>query len=172
MGRISQRIHARSNLPVMVSPYFGQTPKPQEYAKWWDEVVLPAIHVDIVALQDGVGTHRTSIGESRQVFEAMAPVMKRHQVAFWANNESFDQTHGWPVNKQPWAAKPVDFKTFLQQVRSTSSFVEKIVTFEFTHYMSPLVPGASQDLYHAYQRYLQDAKTQTPVLSGSSPNEP
>ncbi len=143
------------DLPMMISPYFGQNPNAGAYAAWWDETGLPQMGVDIVALQDGVGTHRTTIAESRPVFEALQPVLANHNVAFWANNESFDQTHGWPVDDQPWASVSTDIETFKQQIQSTTPLVDKSITFEFSSYMSPQGSAASGQLYQDYQDYYQ-----------------
>jgi len=63
------------DLPMMISPFFGQNPDAQAYAAWWDTTGLPQTGIDIFNLQDGVGTHRTTIAESQAVFQAMAPVM-------------------------------------------------------------------------------------------------
>ncbi len=148
VAALASAAHAKTELPVMLSPYFGKRPNPAAYAAWWDRA-LPRMKIDILALQDGVGTHRTTIEESRPVFEALAPVMAKHNVAFWANNESFDQTHGWPVDDQPWRARPVDPETFLRQVESTAPFVSRTVTFEFPHYISPRLGGRAAALYEA-----------------------
>lgn len=147
--------HSLSGKTMMISPYFGQNPNGTAYAAWWDTTGLPATGVDIFNLQDGVGTHRTTIAESRGVFEAMAPVMAEHGVAFWANNESFNQTHGWPVDGQPFAAVPTSIITFRQQLESTSPLVAKSVTFEFSNYFSPQGSAAAAALYGDYQNYYQ-----------------
>jgi hypothetical protein len=150
---ITNQAHRVSDLPVMISPYFGAAPNVNAYARWWDEVALPASGVDIVALQDGVGTHRTTIAEAREVFAALAPVMKRHRVAFWANNECFDQTHGSPIDDQPWSARPAMSDEFIRQVRATSPYVEKAITFEFCRYLDPQQSTKTHALYRGYMDY-------------------
>jgi hypothetical protein len=172
LGELTSQAHSLSKLPVMISPYFGQKPDAEAYAVWWDQVALPALGVDIVALQDGVGTRRTTIAQSRPPFAALAPVMKRHGVAFWANNESFYQTAGWPVDEDEsgFRAEPTDFDRFLRQVRSTAPFVEKIITFEFTTYMNPATPGGSRQLYRAYKNYFQTTQQREPVSNGREAN--
>jgi sugar phosphate isomerase/epimerase len=152
-GDISSYARERTHLPVMISPFFGRDVDPVAYARWWDEVALPAMSIEVLALQDGIGTHRTSLERARSVYEALCPVAKKHGVAFWANNETFDQIHGWPVDDKAWAAVPADFSRFQRQIQATSPFVEKTITFEFTHYMNPQVEGKSHDLYQAYRQY-------------------
>ncbi len=144
-----------SDLPLMISPYFGQSPDSQAYANWWDTTGLPQTGVDILALQDGVGTRRTTIAESLPVFQALAPVAASNGVAFWGNNESFETIHGWPVDNQPWEAVPADINTFKQQIQSTSPWVDKSITFEFSNYMSPQNSAESNALYQDYQAYYQ-----------------
>jgi hypothetical protein len=143
------------NLPLMISPFFGQNPNGQAYANWWDTTGLPLTGIDIFNLQDGVGTHRTTIAQSQAVFAAMAPVMQHHGVAFWANNESFNQIHGWPVDDGPFQAIPADIMTLVQQIQATTPLVDKSVTFEFTTYMSTQGSGAANVLYHDYGDYFQ-----------------
>jgi Domain of unknown function (DUF4434) len=154
MGQISQQAHANTSLPVMISPYFGQSPNAQAYADWWGTTGLAGTGVDILALQDGVGTHRTTIAGSLPVFQAFQPVMQNNNVAFWANNENFNQTHGWPVDGQPWAAVPTDINTFTAQIQSTAPYVDKAITFEFSTYMSPQGSGPANALYQDYNAYI------------------
>jgi len=154
MGQISQQAHTNTTLPVMISPFFGQNPNAQTYANWWDTTGLAGTGIDILALQDGVGTHRTTIAESLPVFQAFQPVLQNHNVAFWANNESFNQTHGFPIDGQPFAAEPTDINTFTAQIQSTAAHVDKAITFEFSTYMSPQADGAANALYQDYNTYI------------------
>ncbi|MEX2310362.1 MAG: DUF4434 domain-containing protein [Pirellulales bacterium] len=144
-----------TGLPMMISPFFGQNPDAAAYARWWDETGLPETGVDIVALQDGVGTHRTTIDEAKAVFQALQPVLVKHGVAFWANNESFNQIHGWPVDDRRWAAEPTGIDTFVAQIESAAPFVEKSITFEFSTYMSPQRTLAAEKLYQDYLAHIE-----------------
>ncbi len=163
---LTESAHNATGQTMMISPYFGQNPNGPAYAAWWDTTGLPSTGIDIFNLQDGVGTHRTTIAQSQAVFQAMAPVMANHNVAFWGNNESFNQIHGWPVDAQPFAAVPTDINTFKQQIQSTTPLVEKSVTFEFTTYMSTQGTAAANVLYQDYQDYYND------ITSPGSPIQP
>jgi hypothetical protein len=118
-------------------------------------------------MQDGVGTHRTTIAEARAVFQALKPVMAKHGVAFWANNESFNQVHGWPVDDRRWAAEPTNIVAFVAQIESTNPFVEKSITFEFSTYMSPQRTPAAKKLYQDYLSRIESgvAATTRPKIS-------
>jgi hypothetical protein len=141
--------------PVMVSPYFGINPDGTAYAQWWDDVLSEA-KVDIVAMQDGVGTRRTTIEESASVFAALQPIMEKHDVQFWANIEVFDQIHGWPVDAGTWQAIPATSDRVSTQLALESPYVQKVVIFEFSHYMSPRLGGKAEELYHGYIDNIQE----------------
>jgi hypothetical protein len=153
------RSSAGLSLPTLISPYFGENPNAVAYAQWWDTQGLPQMGVDIFALQDGVGTHRTTLAQSQQVFQAIAPVVANHGVNFWANNESFNQIHGYPVDGQPFQAIPTDVRAFIDQISATAPLTEKSVAFEFSHYFSPQHGSAAQSLYADYKNYYQAVTT-------------
>lgn len=139
--------------PVMISPYFGINPDGEAYAEWWDYVLSEA-KVDIVAMQDGVGTRRTTVAESTEVMKALKPVMDKHGVRFWVNVEVFDQIHGWPVDAGSWQAIPADIDRVVDQLEMQSPYTEKVIIFDFPHYMSPRLGGKAEELYEAYKEYI------------------
>lgn len=138
--------------PVMISPYFGMRPDGEAYAAWWDYVLSEA-KVDIIAMQDGVGTRRTSVEESAAVMKALKPIMDKHGVRFWVNVEVFNQIHGWPVDSGSWQAIPADFQRVKAQLEQQSPYAEKVIIFDFPHYMSPRLGGMAEELYDAYSDY-------------------
>ncbi len=141
--------------PIMISPYFGMTPDSEAYARWWDDVLSQA-RVDIIAMQDGVGTRRTTIEESAGVMEALKSVMEKHGVRFWVNVEVFHQIHGWPVDSGSWQAVPADIDRVIRQLELQAHFAEKVIIFDFPHYMSPRIGGRARELYDAYKEYLEE----------------
>gem|GEM_PF-569512 len=146
--------HERTGRPVMVAPYFGMNPNGPAYAAWWD-TTLQRAPIDIIALQDGVGTRRTTTEEGIPVFAALAEVAARHGVALWSDLEVFEQIHGWPVDTGSWQARPATIEQVLHQLQLEAPYVEKFVIFDFTHYMSPRLGGAAEELYRGYQAYLE-----------------
>jgi hypothetical protein len=42
------------------------------------------------------------------------------------------------------------------QLALEAPWVEKIVVFDFTHYMSPRLGGAAEALYRGYETYLRE----------------
>lgn len=155
LAAMVQAVRERDGRPVMVAPYFGIAPNGPAYAAWWD-TTLSRAKVDIIALQDGVGTRRTTAEEGVPVFEALAEVARRHGVTLWSDLEVFEQIHGWPVDDRPWQAVPAGIEQLLRQLELEAPLVEKIVVFDFTHYMSPRLGGAAETLYRDYQAYLEE----------------
>ena len=141
--------------PIMVSPYFGMNPDGIKYREWWEDI-LEEVKIDIVAMQDGVGTHRTNVEESTQVFKDLQPVMEKYGVEFWANNEVFNQIHGWPVDVGKWKAEPASIERVLNQLNSMNPYVSKHIIFDFPHYMCPTNGGKSEELYNNYLNYINE----------------
>ena len=141
--------------PIMISPYFGMNPNGLKYGEWWEDI-LKEVNIDIIAMQDGVGTHRTNVEESTKVFEDLQPVMEKYGVEFWANNEVFDQIHGWPVDLGSWKSEPANIERVLDQLNSMNPYVKKLIIFDFPHYMSPTDGGKAEELYNDYLYYFNE----------------
>ena len=155
LERVAGAAHERTGRLVMVAPYFGMTPDGPAYAAWWDATLARA-PIDVIALQDGVGTRRTTTEEGVSVFAALAEVAERRGVALWSDLEVFEQIHGWPVDTGAWQARPADIDRVKHQLRLEAPHVAKIVVFDFVHYMSPRLGGDAEALYRGYQAYLAE----------------
>ncbi|MCF6314374.1 MAG: DUF4434 domain-containing protein, partial [Verrucomicrobiales bacterium] len=155
LGRLSERAKELSKHPVLISPFFSKDVDIQAYAQWWHETALPKINVDIVAMQDGVGTHRVSLESLRAVYSRLAPIFRRHDVKFWSNVEVFDQIAGWPVNEQAWAARPAQHQRVGKQCESTAPFVSKIIVFEYSQYMDPASSPQAAKLYDSFLKKMR-----------------
>lgn len=146
---ITDHVHATTGLKVMVAPYFGVVSTPERYAQWWDATLTEA-DIDILALQDGVGTERfCDITEALPYFTALGPVARAHGVDFWSDLETFRV-----IDLDPWRDVPSDFDRVHRQFALTEPHVSKIVIFAFRDDMSPQEGGAAAALYSAYRDYL------------------
>src|SRR5690606_31153528 len=126
LAAVSDAAHAQTGKPVMVAPYFGMTPDAAAYAAWWD-TTLERADTDVIAMQDGVGTRRTTTEEGVPVFAALADVAAKHDVALWSDLEIFEQVHGWPVDEAAWQARPADIERVLHQLELEAPHVAKFV---------------------------------------------
>lgn len=154
LSAMVEAAHEQVGRPVMVAPYFGMAPNAAAYAAWWD-TTLERAPVDIIAMQDGVGTRRTTAQEGVPVYAALAEVVAKHGLTLWSDLEIFEQIHGWPVDELPWQANSARIETVLEQLELEAPYVEKFVTFDFTHHMSPRLGGMAADLFSSYVEYLE-----------------
>ncbi|MBU4200799.1 MAG: DUF4434 domain-containing protein [Verrucomicrobia bacterium] len=116
-------------LPIMTAPYFTLDVTPQVFEDSWRKL-LPVLKVDIVALQDGVGCGRNLTPKNiGPYFEGMQRACHSAGVHLWADVEVFDIPSGW---------KPAPTERIVQQMEAVSPHVERIVFFEYNHYLSPV----------------------------------
>lgn len=151
-SRLVAHLHALTpGRPVSIAPYYGRYLPEAAYQRRW-EAFLDQVPVDVIMLQDGVGTHRVGIGDIAPHFRALRRAIGERPIALWADVEIFDQTHGWPVDDLPWAATAAPLERVVRQMRAAAPYVERFVAFEFSHYMSPRhTVGAA--LYAAHVEY-------------------
>lgn len=115
-------------LPVLIAPYFTFDVTAEEFEAGWKKL-LDVLDVDIVALQDGVGCDRKITPETaKPYFRAMLKACRSAKVIPWADVEVFDQPAGW---------KPAQPARVVEQLSAVGPFVEKVVIWEFNHYLSP-----------------------------------
>ena len=151
--QLSGHLKGLRDLPVFISPYvkgvkqFGaEAISLDKHVEEWGQVFarLEGI-VDIVAFQDGqVGLHE--LGDYLRVNGELAA---RHGLQSWSNVESFDRD--MPIKFPPiaWPKMRHKMETALE------SGVDKLITFEFSHFMSPnsMYPSA-RTLFDRYREWM------------------
>ena len=147
------------NLPTLVSPYIdgkkaimasesnlskAESVSLLEHEREWDEIFEGIKNsVDIVAFQDGhVDYHELS-----DYLIINKKLADRHGIKSWTNAESFDRD--MPIKFLPikWE------KLRLKLEAAEKANLEKAITFEFSHFMSP--QSSYIQAHHLYQRYLE-----------------
>jgi hypothetical protein len=121
-------------LPNLISPYLyggklvsDPISLEQHYADW-DEILsrLEGV-VDIVAFQDG----QVDYDQLPAFLQANCELIRKHGMRPWSNVESFDRD-------MPFSFPPIDWrKLWWKMCAAEDSGVEKLITFEFSHFMSP-----------------------------------
>lgn len=136
------------NLPVLISPYikgqkqFDNPITLKEHEKHW-EMVFSALSgvVDYVAFQDG----QVDFSELEDFTRVNKKLADKHRIKSWANIESFER--GLSIN-----FLPIDWRNLKMKMDIAEKVgVEKLITFEFSHFMSPnsMYPSAN----HLFNRY-------------------
>jgi hypothetical protein len=149
-------------LPVLISPWmdgiksvssFGSKIYKddgitiEEHEKEWDEI-MDGIKdgVDIVAFQDGhVGFHE--LGAYLEINKKLA---ESHNLQCWTNSETFDRD-------MPVKFLPIKWEKLLLKLQTASQVgIQKGITFEFSHFMSPnSCYLQARNLYARYREFFK-----------------
>lgn len=151
--RLARHVKTLKDVPVLMSPYvrgskqFGDAPiTPAEHEQQWDQIFsILSGFVDIVAFQDG----QVEFQELPVFMEINNRLARKHGLRAWSNVESFER--GMPLN-----FLPIDWRNLRYKIDvAKAAGVEKLITFEFSHFMSPnsMWPSA-HSLYRRYKDYL------------------
>ncbi|MCU0425402.1 MAG: DUF4434 domain-containing protein [Candidatus Kapabacteria bacterium] len=150
-------------LPILISPYIDgtkavsqyaatltkeQTTTLEEHERDWNEI-LSGVQgaVDILAFQDG-HVHYHELADYLVINKQLAD---RYGMRSWTNVESFDRD--MPIKFLPIKWEKLRLKLEAAQ----KAGVEKAITFEFSHFMSP--NSAYIQAHHLYNRYREYAQT-------------
>jgi hypothetical protein len=155
MGRHCKEISG--GLPVLISPWMdgiksvsafgGEIYRPdgitpEQHEQEWDEVMAGIRGaVDIVAFQDG----HVDFHELPAYLEVNKKLADRYGLHCWTNSETFDRD-------MPIKFLPIKWEKLLLKLEAARRVgVEKAITFEFSHFLSP--NSAYPQAGHLYRRY-------------------
>ncbi len=130
-------------LPVLISPYIqgvkavyafnaevqaAQGISPEEHERDWNEIMSGITgSVDAVAFQDG----HVDFAQLPEFLEINSHLARKHGLHCWTNSETFDRD-------MPIKFLPIKWEKLLLKLRAAEKAgVEKAITFEFSHFMSP-----------------------------------
>lgn len=136
---------------VLISPYPQGAKQSGENAltleesfRHWDRIFDETRgSIDIVAFQDG----QVHYQELPKFIEGIHTLSSKYGLTLWSNLESFDRD-------MPIKFPPADWRNLRFKMESTSQFAEKIITFEFPHFMSPnSCYPAAHTLFERYREH-------------------
>jgi len=143
-----------NSLPVLMSPYvkgrnqFEDPISPREHEQQWD-LIFSALSgkVDYVAFQDG----QVDFSELKEYSHINKTLADKHGLTPWANIETFER--GMPMDFLPIDWRNLKFKMDIAE----SSGVEKLITFEFSHFLSPnSMYRSAHSLFKRYTELIKD----------------
>ncbi len=154
MGRHCKTL---ADLPVLISPWMdgikavwsfdadvnkSQGITPEEHAREWGEIMAGISGaVDIVAFQDG----HVDFHELPTYLAINKELADRYGLRCWTNSETFDRD-------MPIKFLPIKWEKLLLKLQAAAQVgVEKAITFEFSHFMSP--NSCYLQAGHLYRRY-------------------
>jgi len=138
-------IHTHTGKPVMVAPFFNETyPGSQnatQYATMWGTIVAGA-PLDVVAVQDGIGVGHATVATIASWLSPMGTAINNARPAtqFWVDLETLDPDF-----------TPAQVSRVIQQIEAEKAYVDKVTTFSFNHYDSPMQGHTTE--YNAWKAY-------------------
>jgi hypothetical protein len=146
-------------MPVMLCPFMNyRLGRPEAYAEMWKTVLANTAlgKGDIFAPQDCVGAGGLTLDNFAAWFAALREAAAtKPGLRFWSDTETF--------NQEDWTSATLD--RFVTQLKGVQPYVEKSLTFAYSHYYSPnaVAPG--------YHRTLREY-VRTGRLEASPPSAP
>lgn len=157
---LAEEIRKLSPHPILISPYFlgrldpyqvfalGQRARPrtvEEHVRQWSEIFrrLEGL-VNYCAFQDGTAEFLAL----EEFVKATAEIARQHKIELWSNLETFDRD-------VPIKFPPIDWRKLAFKLEVVQPYVGKVITFEFSHFLSPnsIWPSARL-LYRRYREFL------------------
>lgn len=134
--------------PVVISPFYntGGGLDSEEWSRMWSHI-LPGSHVDVVALQDGVGAGHASTAQLPEWFAATERAIEHASPStqLWADTETFIPSSAGFIS-MPTAEMVSD-------MRAVRPYVDRYWSFSYDHYYSPVVVNPAYD--KTYRDYLR-----------------
>ncbi len=140
---------------VLISPYFrgrnitSEAYSPQRTREEWENILEKCgKDIDFCAFQDGTAP----LDEYEEYLKAAKAVCDDHGITLWSNVETFERD----VRRMYY---PIPFELLRKKIELARPYVEKFITFEFSHFMSPqsIYPSA-KNLNARYRAYYENKK--------------
>ncbi len=144
---------------LAVAPFFTGALGPEQYAQWWASVLEPGA-IDVLMLQDGVGTGRATPERAGAYLGALRTSLATIGVELWSVAELFQQRHGAPVDEQPFEAVPLRAGVLAKSVAIERPLVTRVVAFAVLDYMNPERGDRARALYRDYATRCRAALSQ------------
>ncbi len=153
---LALHLRALQPLPILISPYihgskqFENATTLEKHERDWDEVFsrIQGL-VDIVAFQDG----QVEFSELRDYLALNNRLAQKYGLTTWSNVESFDRD-------MPIKFPPIGWPKLRYKIEAAlEAGVDKLITFEFSHFMSPnSVYPAAHNLHDRYSEHYSKAR--------------
>ncbi len=141
--------------PILISPYVHGVKQfavdaisfEQHTKEWRDIFEHIAGYIDIVAFQDG----QVGFDELEDYLAVHKDLADEFGLECWSNVESFDRD--MPIKFPPLPFKSLRYKMELAE----KAGVDNLITFEFSHFMSPnSMYSSAHGLYKQYRSWLHE----------------
>lgn len=138
--------------PIAMAPYYTRSLSPEDHAAFHADL-LRNRPVDIVMLQDGIGSGHGSMEALGPMLSAMRTSLESRNIRLFSVLELFDQESGPPRDDLPFSSRPAAFGRVYSALRAQLPHVDRVVAFSLLDYMAPERSEAAAKLYRDYLRY-------------------
>lgn len=153
---LSKHLRQLAALPILISPYirgpkqFEQSFTLAQHEKEWSQVFARIEGlVDVVAFQDG----NVPFAELPDYLAVNNGLAKKHGLATWSNVESFDRDVHLKFPPIAWS------KLRYKMEAAIAAEVDKLITFEYSHFLSPnSMFSSAVTLHKRYREWLATQK--------------
>ena len=143
-----------ADMPVLISPYFntyvtgGDFTVEQHREEWHSIFDRCAQQIDVCAFQDG----SAPIESMADYLRVTKKLCDEFGIRHWVNTETFERD----VRKMYY---PIPFDILKRKLEMHKEYAEKVITFEFSHFLSPqsIYPSA-RNLNRLYKDYYKKHK--------------
>lgn len=149
-NEMSAICRAAKPLPVLISPYpqgakqsaANALSLAESFDQWEHIFSHTKGAFDICAFQDG----QVHYQELPAFLKGIQALGQKHGVTIWSNLESFDRD-------MPIKFPPADWRNLRFKLEAASTVAEKVITFEFPHFLSP--HSSYPSAHHLFNRYCE-----------------
>jgi hypothetical protein len=134
-------------LPSSIAPFFNTVggASARDYGQFWFQV-MSQTGVDILMLQDGIGVNHADLEQLPEWYRQVCAGVRAAGKACWSDLENF-------ATDQEGTFIPAETARLIQQHQIAAQYVDRIVTFSFLSYMSPVDADHGQ-YFEGYQAYV------------------
>lgn len=152
-NHIGRHCKAAKDVPVLISPFpqgakqfsGGNVFSLEESFEHWERIFAETRGAfDVCAFQDG----QIHYQQLPAFLAGIADLGNRHGVRIWSNLETFDRD-------MPIKFPPADWRNLRFKLEAAATVAEKIITFEFPHFMSP--HSSYPSAHKLFERYCEFA---------------
>jgi len=138
--------HIKALNPALIvseAPFYNVLFEQAEaHGLWWEKTLKDTPHLDLLMPQDGIGVEHGDLQAVVDYFQAYRKATEASGRTLWADVEVFDKE-----------SRPAPMARIADQIATVSPFVEKMVIWEFGHYLAPGRSRESLELYLDYLNY-------------------
>lgn len=128
---ISEDIKKRSNLSVMISPYFNMRGPRILTIKAWEKALketLDGCKIDILALQDSIGAGFNKLSNIEKLFLHTKKATDKLNITLYADTETFKKRRGKLISATE--------EEFLERANIIKKYVKGHIAFSINHYQN------------------------------------